>query len=84
MRCFTNGRRQVIIFKKFRTKGTVSIILIDLKCKDDDARFTTVPLKPYLINYVEEMVGLKRFSLIIPTCSPTGFLLQRKWETQLR
>ena len=62
--------------KKFRTKGTACIILIDLKCKDDDARFTTVPLKPYLINYVEEMViflSLKLFSLIIPTCSPTGF-----------
>ena len=28
-------------------KGTVSVISSDSSCKDDDARFTTVPLKPF-------------------------------------
>ena len=31
---------------KLKLKGTVSVILSDLPCKDVNAQFTTVPFKP--------------------------------------
>jgi len=37
-------------------KQTVSVTSSDLHYKDDNAWFTTVPLKPYLINSVKEKV----------------------------
>ena len=37
-------------------KGTVSVILSDLPCKNGNARFTTVPLKPNLIKNVEDII----------------------------
>ena len=36
-------------------KGAVSVILSDYPCRDDNARFTTVLLKVYLINNVEDI-----------------------------
>ena len=36
--------------------GTKSVILNKTPCKDGNTRFTTVPLKPLLINNVEDIV----------------------------
>ena len=39
-------------------KGTVSISSSDLAYEDDSARFTTVPLKPFLLHNVANIVVL--------------------------
>ena len=39
-------------------KGTVRVISRDPQCKDGNARFTTIPLKPFLINNGKEFVVL--------------------------
>ena len=58
-------------------KGTVSVILSALPCKNGNARFTTVPLKPNLIKNVEDnVVFLTRES--VDFCEfPMGFLQAR-------
>ena len=36
--------RLVLFYLKFNLQGTISVISNDPKCKDDNFRFTTVPL----------------------------------------
>ena len=46
-------------------KGAVSVILSDYPCRDDNARFTTVLLKVYLINNVEDIyIVVSRYLIV--------------------
>ena len=39
----------------------LAVYLSNSPCKDDNARFTTVPLNLYMINSVEDIVGFQGF-----------------------
>ena len=45
----------VTILNNTQLKGTVRLISSDPPCKDGNAWYTTVPLKPFLINNVEDL-----------------------------
>ena len=66
-------------------KGTVSVISSDPPCKEDNARLTMVPLKPFTVNRVETyhrnpLEFLKMRPCTLCTCTQTADLLLVYWK----
>ena len=49
------------LFKQLSYKGTVSVILSDPPCKDDNARFTMIHLNRYVNNKWKINIGVFKF-----------------------